>query len=105
MLNPTITASVTCPSKKALKYAYEALLSFDKTQNNYIKENIYTVYSEFKVGGLVSCLVNIRPLSDSECRMFITVFDLVVASYSSKNALLVYPEFLKRFSELLEQEC
>ena len=103
MLN-TIPVTVNCPAKKALKYAYEALLSFEKAQSNYIKENTYTAYAEFKTKWATACLVNIWPLSDSECRMFIMVFDLSAYSHTPKEILQVYPEFIKRFSELLEQD-
>ena len=102
---PTISVNVSCTAKRALEYAYKTLLSFGKPKDYFVKESVFTAFANIKYSfEYASCLVIIKSLSDSTCEILITASP--TTSYQQNAGWIVqfHSEFIKRFSDLFEQE-
>ena len=98
------------PPTNALQNAYNTLLSFDKTQDTYLKKNIGATYAKLNYKAFVkltiACLVTVQPISTNACTMVITAnqvggVDPGIAVMAQTHEFAA--EFLRRFSETLEK--
>lgn len=118
------TVTISSDINSALNCAYKTLLSFEAVENSYVKENIYTIYGlveqkiiprryetnaklhKFAQSFDMPCLISLKPITDNSCEAFISVSMSETNRYlgdSSGRANEFIGEFLKRFSDSLEQ--
>ena len=107
-MNSYVSTTVNAPSNVAIRCAYDAILSFERIKDSYLKENINTIYakllfkSNFK--GEISCIITARESSNNSSIITITANVLDMNNSFEGITHEFVAEFLEEFSELLEQE-
>ena len=108
-MNTYVTITVNCPSDTAILCAHNTLLSFDKIEASYLKENIHTTYARIKYpvpthGSKVSiaCLVTAQASANNFCTVTLTANVVHTSGLLVGSTHEFAAEFLSRFSEAIE---
>lgn len=117
-MNTYLTVNVNASSAKTIRCAYNTLLSFETVYDSYLKENIHTAYAAiaynlnyrgkplFKRKMDLACIIIISTAAEHSCTMQLTVNTAGIAGVGVDSAGKTHEfaaEFLKRFSETLEE--